>query len=157
MEKLQLEPDLVYPEYPIKIVDHKTRVTRNQNSDFYKVQWSNHSARVTPRYLSWLWDPPVISSLLLHTTTRGELRSSARATVAPFRQSPSSGHHTLIPRARTFPGTSSTFPNPQPGFSRPESPQPLPVIIGARLKLAPPSIRFSGHPPPEPTVGTDSW
>ena len=26
-EKLQLEPDLVYPEYPIKIVDHKTRVT----------------------------------------------------------------------------------------------------------------------------------
>ena len=45
IEKLQLEPDLVYPEYPIKIVDHKTRVTRNQTSDFYKVQWSNHSER----------------------------------------------------------------------------------------------------------------
>ena len=44
-EKLQLEPDLVYPEYPIKIVDHKTRVTWNQTSDFYKVQWSNHSER----------------------------------------------------------------------------------------------------------------
>ena len=43
IEKLQLEPDLVYPEYPTKIVDHKTRVTRNQTSDFYKVQWSNHS------------------------------------------------------------------------------------------------------------------
>ena len=38
IEKLQLEPDLVYPEYPIKIVDHKTKVTRNQTSDFYKVQ-----------------------------------------------------------------------------------------------------------------------
>ena len=45
IEKLQLEPDLVYPEYPIKIVDRKTRVTRNQTSDFYKVQWSNHSER----------------------------------------------------------------------------------------------------------------
>jgi hypothetical protein len=45
LEKLQLEPDLVYPEYPIKIVDHKTRVTRNQISHFYKVQWSNHSER----------------------------------------------------------------------------------------------------------------
>ena len=45
MEKLQLEPDLVYPEHPIQIVDHKTRVTRNQISHFYKVQWSNHSGR----------------------------------------------------------------------------------------------------------------
>ena len=45
MEKLQLEPDLVYPEHPIKIVDHKTRVTRNKISHFYKVQWSNHSER----------------------------------------------------------------------------------------------------------------
>src|SRR6185437_12616541 len=45
IEKLQMEPDLVYPEYPIKIVDHKTMVTRNQTSDFYKVQWSNHSER----------------------------------------------------------------------------------------------------------------
>jgi len=45
MENVQLEPDLVYPEHPIKIVDHKTRVTRNQTSNFYKVQWSNHSER----------------------------------------------------------------------------------------------------------------
>ena len=45
IEKLQLESDLVYPEYPIKIVDFKTRVTRNQTSNFYKVQWSNHSER----------------------------------------------------------------------------------------------------------------
>ena len=45
MEKLQLEPDLVYPEHPVKIVDFKTRVTRNQTSKFYKVQGSNHSER----------------------------------------------------------------------------------------------------------------
>jgi len=45
IEELQLEPDLVYPEHPVKIVDHKTRVTRTQTSNFYKVQWSNHSER----------------------------------------------------------------------------------------------------------------
>ena len=45
IEKLQLEPDHVYPEYPIKIVDHKTRVTRTQTSNFCKVQCSNHSER----------------------------------------------------------------------------------------------------------------
>ena len=45
IEKLLLEPDLVYPEHPVKIVDHKTRVTRNQTSNFYKVQWSNHTER----------------------------------------------------------------------------------------------------------------
>ena len=45
VEKFQLEPNLVYSEQPIKIVDFKTRVTRNQTSNFYKVQWSNHSER----------------------------------------------------------------------------------------------------------------
>ena len=45
IDELQLEPDLVYPEHPVKIVDFKTRVTRNQTSKFYKVQWSNHSER----------------------------------------------------------------------------------------------------------------
>ena len=44
-ENLQLEPNLIYPEHPVRIVDHKTRVTRNQTSNFYKVQWSNHSER----------------------------------------------------------------------------------------------------------------
>ena len=44
-ENLQLEPDLIYPEHPVRIVNHKTRVTRNQTSNFYKVQWSNHSER----------------------------------------------------------------------------------------------------------------
>ena len=44
-ENLQLEPNLIYPEHPVRIVDHKTRVTWNQTSNFYKVQWSNHSER----------------------------------------------------------------------------------------------------------------
>ena len=45
MENVQLELDLVYPEHLVKLVDYKTRVTRNQVSKFYKVQWSNHSER----------------------------------------------------------------------------------------------------------------
>ena len=45
IEELQLEPDLVYPEHPVRIIDYKTRVTRNHTSNFYKVQWSNHSER----------------------------------------------------------------------------------------------------------------
>jgi len=43
IEKLQVEPDLSYPEHPIKILDRKDRVTRHQTRRFYKVQWSNHS------------------------------------------------------------------------------------------------------------------
>ena len=43
IEELQLEPDLAYPEHPVKIIDYKTRVTRHQTGNFYKVQWSNHS------------------------------------------------------------------------------------------------------------------
>ena len=49
IEGLQLEPDLVYPEHPVKIIDFKTRVTRNHISNFYKVQWSNHSEREATR------------------------------------------------------------------------------------------------------------
>ena len=114
------------------------------------------SAQLTSRYITFLWDPPIISSFLLLTLTRDELRSCSRAAVAPFRRSPSSGHHTSIPYASIVPSTSSTFPNPQPGFSRPESPQPPPITIGARLKLAPSLIHFCCHPPLEPTAGMDS-
>ena len=39
----QLEPDLTYPEQPVKILDQKDRVTRNRTTRFYKVQWSNHT------------------------------------------------------------------------------------------------------------------
>ena len=37
MENLQLEPDLTYPEHPIKILDRKDRVTRHHARKSYKV------------------------------------------------------------------------------------------------------------------------
>ena len=42
-DSIQLESDLTYPKHPIKIIDHKDRVTRRITNRFYKVQWSNHS------------------------------------------------------------------------------------------------------------------
>jgi hypothetical protein len=35
---VNLEPDLTYSEYPIKILDQKERVTRRRTIKFYKVQ-----------------------------------------------------------------------------------------------------------------------
>ena len=37
------KPDLTYIDHPIKILDEKERVTRNNVVKFYKVQWQNHS------------------------------------------------------------------------------------------------------------------
>jgi hypothetical protein len=34
--------DLTYPEHPIKILDQKSRVTRQKTINFYKIHWSNH-------------------------------------------------------------------------------------------------------------------
>jgi hypothetical protein len=42
-EVAPLETDLAYPEYPIKIMDQKSRVTRRKTIKFYKIQWSNHT------------------------------------------------------------------------------------------------------------------
>ncbi|WVZ80752.1 hypothetical protein U9M48_028205, partial [Paspalum notatum var. saurae] len=42
--QIQIEPDLTYEEQPIKILDQKQRSTRRRTINFYKVQWSNHSA-----------------------------------------------------------------------------------------------------------------
>ena len=39
----QIEPDLTYSEYPIKILDTKERLTRKKTQKFYKIQWSNHT------------------------------------------------------------------------------------------------------------------
>jgi hypothetical protein len=43
MENLDLQPDLSYREYPIRILDQKECVTRNCSIKFLKVQWSNHT------------------------------------------------------------------------------------------------------------------
>jgi hypothetical protein len=42
MEELSVQGDLTYTEYPIKILDTLTRVTRNKVIKMCKVQWSDH-------------------------------------------------------------------------------------------------------------------
>ena len=39
IEGIPLQPDLMYIEHPVKILDEKERVTRNNVVKFYKVQW----------------------------------------------------------------------------------------------------------------------
>jgi hypothetical protein len=41
-EDLSVQEDLTYAEYPIKILDTLTRVTRNKVIKMCKVQWSHH-------------------------------------------------------------------------------------------------------------------
>jgi hypothetical protein len=42
MEELSVQGDLTYTEYPIKILDTLTRVTRSKVIKMCKVQWSHH-------------------------------------------------------------------------------------------------------------------
>jgi hypothetical protein len=42
MEELRVQGDLTYMEYPIKILDTLTQVTRNKVIKMCKVQWSHH-------------------------------------------------------------------------------------------------------------------
>ena len=43
IEGIPLQPDLTYIEHPVKIMDEKERLTRNNVVKFYMVQWQNHS------------------------------------------------------------------------------------------------------------------
>ena len=43
IEGLPLQPNLSFIEHPVKILDEKEIVTRNNVVKFYKVQWPNHS------------------------------------------------------------------------------------------------------------------
>jgi hypothetical protein len=42
MEELSVQGNLTYTEYPIKIIDTLTRVTRKKVIKMCKVQWSHH-------------------------------------------------------------------------------------------------------------------
>jgi hypothetical protein len=42
MEEPSVQGDLTYTEYPIKILDTLTRVTRNKVIKMCKVQWTHH-------------------------------------------------------------------------------------------------------------------
>jgi hypothetical protein len=39
---VNLEPDLTYSEYLIRVLDQKDRVTRKRTLKFYKVYWNQH-------------------------------------------------------------------------------------------------------------------
>jgi hypothetical protein len=41
--EIEIEPDLSYQEYPVKVLDQKERSTRARSIRMYKVQWSHHS------------------------------------------------------------------------------------------------------------------
>ena len=43
IEGVELEPDLTYVEYPIRILDQKDQVTQKRTIKFYMVQWNKHS------------------------------------------------------------------------------------------------------------------
>ena len=43
LEDIEVQDDLTYEEYPVKILDEKIRTTRRNAIKFCKVQWSNHS------------------------------------------------------------------------------------------------------------------
>ena len=43
MDELSVQDDLTYIQYPIKILDTLTRVTRSKVIKMCKVQWSHHS------------------------------------------------------------------------------------------------------------------
>jgi hypothetical protein len=42
-DTIPLEPDLTYKAHPIKVLDQQDRVTRNKTTQFYKIQWNDHS------------------------------------------------------------------------------------------------------------------
>jgi hypothetical protein len=42
-DTIPLEPDLTYKAHPIKVLDQQDRVTHNKTTQFYKIQWNDHS------------------------------------------------------------------------------------------------------------------
>jgi hypothetical protein len=42
-DTIPVKHDLMYKAYPIKILDQQDRVTRNKTTQFYKIQWNEHS------------------------------------------------------------------------------------------------------------------
>jgi hypothetical protein len=42
-DTIPLKPNLTYKAYPIKILDQQDQVTHNKTTQFYKIQWNEHS------------------------------------------------------------------------------------------------------------------
>jgi hypothetical protein len=43
VEGVELEPDLTYFEYHVRVLDQKDHVTRSSTIKWYKIQWDQHS------------------------------------------------------------------------------------------------------------------
>jgi hypothetical protein len=43
VDGVELEPDLTYSEYPVRVLDRKNCVTRSRTIKWYKIQWDQHS------------------------------------------------------------------------------------------------------------------
>jgi hypothetical protein len=43
VDGVELEPDLTYSEYPVRVLDQKDHVTRSRTVKWYKIQWDQHS------------------------------------------------------------------------------------------------------------------
>ncbi|XP_010672576.3 uncharacterized protein LOC104889129 [Beta vulgaris subsp. vulgaris] len=44
-KSLQLDDNMTYEEFPVKILDHKVRKTRRGETKIVKVLWSNHNSK----------------------------------------------------------------------------------------------------------------
>ena len=42
-QDIEIEPDLSYAEYPIRVLDTKERSTRREKVRMYKIQWNHHT------------------------------------------------------------------------------------------------------------------
>jgi hypothetical protein len=43
VDGVELESDLTYSEYPVRVLDRKDRVTLSRTIKWYKIQWDQHS------------------------------------------------------------------------------------------------------------------
>ena len=42
-QNIEIEPDLSYAEYPIRVLNTKERSTRREKVKMYKIQWNHHT------------------------------------------------------------------------------------------------------------------
>jgi hypothetical protein len=47
VDGVELEPDLTYSEYLVRVLDQKDHVTQSRTIKWYKIQWDQHLEEVT--------------------------------------------------------------------------------------------------------------
>ena len=48
-QDIEIEPDLSFAEYPIRVLDTKERSTRREKVRMYKIQWNHHTEEEATR------------------------------------------------------------------------------------------------------------